>query len=69
MITSYQSFCTAILDFTFQKIISKLHNDQARPTQPFMTTDTAIRVGLHFAEVVHFTHKIRYIHRVHHESS
>jgi hypothetical protein len=28
-----------------------------------MTVDAAIRIGLHSAEVVHFTHKIRYIRR------
>jgi hypothetical protein len=28
-----------------------------------MNADVAIRIGLHSAEVVHFTHKIRYIRR------
>jgi hypothetical protein len=28
-----------------------------------MTVDVAIRIDLHSVEVVHFTHKIRYIHR------
>ena len=30
-----------------------------QPSQPSMTADTAIRIDLHSAEVVHFTHTIR----------
>jgi hypothetical protein len=45
---------------TFYK--TKLISAKKRPSQLSMTVDTAIWIDLHSVEVVHFTHKIQYIH-------
>jgi hypothetical protein len=49
--------CTdGIVHFITAQILDK---GQVQPTQLSMTADAAIRIVLHSAEVVHFTHTIR----------
>jgi hypothetical protein len=52
-----------LFPFSSKHFQNKTNTAKQRPFQLSMTVDAAIRIDLHSAEVVHFTHKIWYIRR------